>query len=130
MESTKKMVIKNNVSQISRGVLVSISISLVAILLFAVVLRFAGIPDIVIKIINQIIKVVSILFGVKVTLKRDKTKGLLKGVILGVIYTITSYLVFSILIASFSFGLSFLYDLIFSAIVGLICGVIFVNAKR
>ncbi len=130
MENTKKIVLKNNVSQITRGVLVSISISLISILLFAVLLRFINFPDIVIKIINQIIKVLSILFGVKVTLKRDKTKGLLKGVLLGIIYTITSYLVFSILIASFGFSISFLYDLIFSSIVGLICGVIFVNVKR
>ncbi len=130
MEDTKKMVIKNNVSGVVRGLLVSISISLVAILIFAIFLKFVGLSDIVIKIINQVIKVLSILFGVKVTLKRDKSKGLIKGVVLGVLYTITSYLVFSILIASFSFGLSFLYDLIFSSVVGLICGVIFVNTKR
>lgn len=130
MESTKKMVLKNNVSMLIRGLLVSISISLIAILVFAVVLRFVSLPDIVIKIINQVIKVLSILFGVKTTLKRDKSKGLIKGAVLGFLYTITSYLLFSILIASFGFGLSFLYDLIFSAIVGLICGIIFVNAKR
>lgn len=130
MENTKKLVLKNNISQLVRGTLVSISISLVAILLFAVILRFVNLPDIVIKIINQVIKVLSILFGVKVMLKRDHTKGLLKGTMLGIIYTITSYLVFSILVSSFSFGLSFLYDLIFSALVGLICGVIFVNTKR
>ncbi len=130
MESTKKMVLKNNVSGIIRGLLVSISISLIAILVFAVFLRFVSLPDIVIKIINQVIKVLSILFGVKATLKKDKSKGLIKGIASGVLYTITSYLVFSVLIASFNFGLSFLYDIIFSALVGLICGVIFVNAKR
>lgn len=130
MENTKKMVLKNNVSGIIRGLLVSISISLIAILIFAVLLRFVTLPDIVIKIVNQIIKVLSILFGVKATLKKDKSKGLIKGIVLGILYTFTSYLVFSVLIASFSFGLSFLYDIIFSALVGLICGVIFVNAKR
>lgn len=121
---------KNTIWQIARGCLIALTVSLVGILIFAFVLRFCNIGDMAIKIVNQIIKIVSVLLGVLVALKKDKAKGLLKGAVIGALYTITSYLVFSILVASFSFGLSMIFDLIFSSIVGLICGIIFVNIKK
>jgi len=126
----EKVINKNNISQVFKGCLIALCVSLIGILLFAVVLRFINISDTLIKIINQIIKVVSVLLGVKVCLKKDKSKGLVKGSCVGAVYTITSYLVFSLLVASFSFGLSIIYDLIFSSLIGLICGVIFVNSKK
>ena len=121
---------RKSFSQIAKGVLISLTVSLVGILLFAIVLRFVNLSDLTIKIINQIIKVLSVLFVVIVCLKKDKTKGMLKGAVLGVFYTFFSYLVFSILVANFSFSISFIYDLIFSCIVGILCGVLFVNLKK
>ena len=126
----QKTINKNMLSQIFKGCLIALCVSLIGILLFAVVLKFVSVGDTLIKIVNQIIKVVSVLLGVKVCLKKDKSKGLMKGSCVGAVYTITSYLVFSILIASFSFSLSIVYDLIFSSVIGLICGVIFVNSKK
>lgn len=126
----EKTINKNVFSQIFKGCLIALCVSLIGILLFAVVLKFVNVGDNLIKVINQIIKVVSVLLGVKVCLKKDKHKGLVKGSCVGAVYTITSYLVFSILVASFSFSLSIVYDLIFSSVIGLICGVIFVNSKK
>ena len=82
-----------------------------------------------IKVINQVIKVLSVLLGVSLTLKKDKTKGLLKGAGVGALYTLLAYLVFSVLVGNFNFGLSLVFDTIFAAVIGLICGVIFVNVK-
>lgn len=126
----EKTINKNVFLQIFKGCLIALCVSIVGILLFAVVLRFVDLSETLIKIINQVIKITSVLLGVKFCLKGDKSKGLAKGSCVGIFYTITSYLVFSILVASFSFGLSIIYDLIFSSIVGLICGVIFVNSKK
>ena len=112
-----------------KGIIVSLIISLVGILVFAVVLKFVDLSPMVIKIVNQVIKFLSILFGVKVFLKKDKSKGILKGAIIGLSYTIFSYLVFSLLVANFSFGLNLIFDVIFSIIAGAICGVIFVNGR-
>lgn len=126
----EKAINKGNISQVLKGCLIALCVSLIGILLFAVVLRFVSLSDTVIKIVNQIIKVTSVLLGVKVCLKNDKSKGLAKGSFVGAIYTLTSYFVFSLLVASFNFSLSIFYDLIFSSAVGLICGVIFVNSKK
>mgnify|MGYP003289400660 CR=1 FL=1 len=126
----KVLVRKNTIPQVVKGCLIALSVSVIGILVFAVILRFLSLNDLTIKIVNQIIKVLSVLLGVMVTLKKDKTKGLIKGSIVGVIYTLSSYLLFSILVASFSFGLSIVYDMLFSGVVGLISGVIFVNSKK
>ena len=125
-----KAIKKQNFSQVAKGILIALAVSLIGILIFAVVLRFVNFSDMGIKITNQIIKILSVLLGVFICLKKDKSKGLIKGTIVGAIYTISSYLLFSILVASFSFSASIIYDLIFSSIVGLVCGVLFVNLKK
>ena len=127
MENVMK---RKNFSQLAKGVLISLSVSIIGILIFAVVLRFINLSDLTIKIVNQVIKVLSVLFGVLVCLKKDKSKGLVKGACLGMLYTVCSYLLFSILVANFSFGISFIYDLIFSCVVGILCGILFVNLKK
>ncbi len=126
MENSLK---SKNFLQILKGVGVSLVVSLVGILVFAFVLRFVNMGDNLIKIINQVIKVLSVLLGVSLTLKKDKTKGLLKGAGVGALYTLLAYLVFSVLVGNFNFGLSLVFDTIFASVIGLICGVIFVNVK-
>ena len=95
---------------LTRGVLVALSASLVFILLFAVLLKFFELSDMAIKIVNQVIKILSVCFGVGISLKRDKKRGILKGLLVGVLYTIVSYLVFSLLVASFVFSKAIIFD--------------------
>lgn len=121
---------KKTFFQVSKGVLLAICFSLAGILLFALTLRFFDLSDLGIKIINQIIKTISIFVGVFVCLKNSGKKGLIKGVIVAFLYTIFSFLLFSILNSNFEFNLSFVYDLFFSVFVGAICGIISVNLLK
>ena len=121
---------KLNVFSMLKGVFGAIIISVVGILLFAVVLKFADVSEMVIKIVNQVIKILSVFFGVKICLKNNKEKALIKGFCLGGLYTVLSYLIFSLLSSSFSFGLSFVFDLLFAGVFGVIFGVLFANNKR
>jgi putative membrane protein (TIGR04086 family) len=120
----------NVLSGFIKGVLVSLITTLIGIFLFALVLRFVDLNTIIIKVVNQIIKILSVLFGVKVCLKGNKSRGLLKGAVVGVLYTVLSYLIFSLLVSSFSFGLNLIYDILFLGLAGVVCGVIFVNSKK
>ncbi len=113
-----------------RGALVAVSISLVAILIFALLIRLLGISDGAIMPINQIIKILSIFFGVWFALRNDRTKGAMRGAIIGLVYTILAYLVFSILSGSFAFDISTFNDILFGTAIGAICGVIIVNVKK
>ncbi len=119
--------LKSNFLNILKSTLVAVLISVGLILVFAVALKFVDFSDVIIKIINQIIKIISIFFGCFVMLKKDKSKGLIKGLILGVMYSVIAFIVFSLLNSSFSFGLSNILDLLFSAVFGSICGVFCAN---
>ncbi len=116
--------------QVLKGSITAVSITLVLILLFALLLRFTNISDKVIMPVNQVIKVVSIFFGVYSALKYHKEKGWVKGMLIGLTYSVLAFVVFAILSSSINFGWSTLLDVIFGAIVGGIVGVIVVNMKR
>lgn len=119
--------LKSNTITYLRGAIIAISISLVLILLFALLIRFFGISDNLIMPINQIIKILSIFFGVFLALKDHAQNGLVKGLIIGVVYTLIAYITFSILSGYFKLSLSLLYDIIFGGIIGGISGIICVN---
>lgn len=121
---------KSFIGQVIKGALSAISLALVLILLFAVLIRFTSLSDQFIKPVNQVIKIVCILFGVKLSLKHDKQKGWLKGLLIGFIFSVIAYLLFSILSMEFSFGLTTIVDIVFSSLIGLIAGVLLVNLQK
>ncbi len=115
---------------IIKGSLIALCISLVGILIFAFILKFASISDKAIRPINQIIKGVSVLVGVFVAMRKVDKMGLVGGLLIGLVYTILAFVVFSILDGNFEFNLTLLNDFLFGGIMGAICGIIAVNVKR
>lgn len=113
-----------------KGVVVGLCVALVGILIFAFILRFTSISDKLILPVNQVIKGVSIFFGVFVGMKKFKEMGLITGLSIGVGFTILAFLVFSILDGAFVFDKTLLNDTIFGAVFGSICGIICVNLKK
>lgn len=118
------------IKPIIKGVSIALSISLVAILLFAFLLRWTNISDSLIAPVNQVIKGVSIFLGVLFGLKKVKKNGIINGLLIGFFYTILALLVLSLLDGACNFDRSFLNDLIFSLVTGAICGIICVNLKK
>ncbi|MBE7082394.1 MAG: TIGR04086 family membrane protein [Clostridiales bacterium] len=112
-----------------KGSLMALSISLIAICIFAFILRFCDISAGAIKPINQVIKIASILIGSFFALKGVKEMGLITGFCIGIFYTALSFLVFSILNGGFNFNSTLVNDLIFGGIAGAIAGIIAVNIK-
>ena len=115
---------------IAKGVVCGLCVSLVGILLFAFILRFSSISDKVIAPVNEVIKGVSIFFGVFVGLRKYKKMGLLNGILIGFLFTVVAFLVFSLLDGTFSFDRTLLNDIVFGRIIGAICGIICVNLKK
>ncbi len=115
---------------IVKGVGVGLCVALVGILLFAFLLRFTTISDKIISPVNQVIKGVSIFFGVFIGMKKHKQMGLLNGLLIGLFFTISAFLVFSLLDGAFVFDRTLFNDLIFGSVIGAICGIICVNLKK
>lgn len=121
---------KGYITPIIKGVIVALAISLVAILLFAFLLRWTNISDSLIAPVNQVIKGISIFLGVFFGLKKVKQNGIINGLLIGFFYTIIAFLVFSLLDGAFHFDRSLLNDILFGTIIGAICGIICVNLKK
>ena len=113
-----------------KGSIIALLVSMIGILLFALFLKFIAISDSAISWINQVIKALSILLGVRATLKISAGRGMIKGVLLGILYTFVAYLVFSFLSSSISFDTSTIIDFVFGGIMGGICGIIMNNSPN
>ena len=104
--------------------LVGVISTLIGIVIFAVILKFASIPTMAISYINDAIKIFSIFIMIVCIKKRESNKLLLKSVLAGAVYALVTFLIFSLLNGSLVLNLSFIYDLLFavasSAIISII----------
>ena len=130
MEQIKDNSRKNIILSSLKGAFVAVLISLVAILIFAFVIKLTNLNEKAIKPINQAIKIISIFFGTIYTLKKTKHSGILTGIVVGLLYTILAFVIFSLLNGKFDFGISVLIDMGFAVIIGCICGIICKSLSR
>ncbi len=121
---------KSKILNIIKGSFWGVAFSLVCILIFALIIKFTSISEKAIQPVNQIIKVLSILFACYVVGKKIKKGGVFVGLFTGLLYTIVAYIIFSILDGHFSFGLSLLNDIAFGGIIGLISGILCINLRN
>ena len=110
-----------------RGVSLAIIVCLAAVLIFALVIQFTGLPESVIMPVNQFIKVLAIFIGCFFSLRGSK--GWLKGGLVGLIAGWLTFLLFALL-GGFPSGLRILWDLLFCVGVGILSGIISVNLKK
>ena len=115
-------------ANIIKGTILSVICALVGILIFAFIIKIANLNGIVIKAVNQFIKILAIFLGCFFMLKENK--GIIKGVFLGVFFTIIIYLIFALVLGNKNFGTVFFIDLLFGAIIGAVSGIISVNLKK
>lgn len=122
----KKINIKDNGSflTILKGALNALIISLLGILLFAFIIKLTSISDGLIKPINQVIKIISVLFGCLMAFKKGADKTIFKGILIGICYTVFAFVLFSALNGKFEFNSSLLLDILFSGALGLISAII------
>ena len=120
--------VKQFFSGVIKGVLTAVIITLVGVLIFAGIVKFALLNSGVIKAVNQFIKIIAIFLGISLNIRGSN--GLLRGAIMGFLTTVITYLLFSLFCGEMVFGSSFLLDLIFTSVIGGITGIISVNMKK
>ena len=118
----------NGVACVIRGVFTAVITALICVLIFAIIIKATILSANVVKMVNQIIKLLAVFLGCMVAVREEK--GLIKGALIGVFSNFVIYLIFSMLGGVNIFTLSFLIDTIFLLIVGGITGVIAVNLKK
>ena len=114
--------------QILKGAALALGCSLLAVIIFANILRFTPLPDKVIYPVNQTVKVVAILLGSLIFVRGEK--GFLKGGAIGLIFTALSYLAFSAIGGNFSLSWLIFAELALAIFAGVVGGAIAVNLRR
>ena len=109
-----------------KAVVVSLIFTMIAILIFALILKVFSLPNSVIKPVNYLIKCLSVFLGCYLSISEEK--GILKGFITGAIIMLFSHLIFS-LIGGVSLTFSIIWELLLGGAVGAITGTIAVNKK-
>ena len=118
----------DGVFPIVKAVLLSLAVSLLASVVFAVILRAASWGEGVIYPVNQIVKVVSIALGALVFVRGEK--GWLKGGAVGLLFTALSYLAFSALGGDFSLSWLIFVEVGVAFLAGALSGILAVNLKK
>lgn len=117
------------VKDVVTSVVISLCVTIVGVLLFALVVKFLSLSSSAVLIGNTVIKLLSIFLGNFLGIK-EKVDGALKGAFSGVIYVLLSYFIFSLLSGEGLFAGINIVGVLFGVIVGLISGIISVNLHK
>ena len=115
------------IKQTIKAICTAVIITLVAIFIFGLIVKFAELNQTVIRIINQFIKTVAIFSGCYFAF--SKNKGYFKGGIAGFFATLITYFIFMIMTGSVGTVSAFMLDLLFGTLIGVISGVLTVNVR-
>lgn len=118
--------VKSNASflvQLIKSSVLGVLVSVVLVLVLAFILKFVELSDGMITIIDEIIKIISIFIATVNLVKKSPYKLLYKGAVVGSVYTILTFIVFSALKGSYSFGATLVVDIVLGAVVGIIVAV-------
>ncbi len=120
---------KKDFFEIFKGVIFSLIISVLTVIVFAIIVKFANLSSKTVEIVNIALKIISILTGTLLAVGSGR-QGLFKGGIIGLLFVLVSYLVFSLINGSFSVNPLTAFDVIFCLLAGLLSGVFAVNVRK
>lgn len=106
------------IGNILKASLIGVVTSIILVLIFAFVLKFVDLNSHVISLVDQIIKLLSVVVAVLIVSRVTPENLLIKAVLTGVIYSILSFVVFSIMNGGVHFTVAVLTDLAFCGAVG------------
>ena len=115
---------------ISKGVIISILFTIIALSIFSILLVKTNISEEMIDIVIPVITCVSILVGSSISMNRVKKKGLVNGAIIGAIYIFIIYLISSIVNSNFTINRATIIMMTLGVIGGILGGIVGVNLKK
>ena len=115
---------KKTIYEIGKGAIVSVLVTLAAVLLFALILDLSGADDKIVRPVDQVIKTLSVFCGCLAAIRGDK--GWLKGLFIGVAASLSAVL-FGFIGGEAGGFAGILVDALCAAIVGAVSGILIVN---
>lgn len=119
----------NNLLRIIKGSILAITTSIIALIIFSVVLTYTDVNENVIPTVIIVITAISILIGSQITTSNIKKNGIINGILVGIIYVVLLYLMSSIVSKNFSLNNYAIIMIVTSIAIGGLGGIIGVNRK-
>ena len=119
----------NTITTIAKGIGISLLITVIALIIFSIILIYTNIEENVINPVIMIITAISILIGSSIENTKLKKNGLINGGMIGGCYILIIYLISSILNWKFSLNVNSLIMIVAAIIFGILGGIIGVNRK-
>ena len=122
--------LKANIIRIIKGSLLSIIVSVIFLIVFAMLLTYTSLSENTITPIVLGIVGLSILLGSYLSTKKINKKGILNGAMVGIIYMLILYIISSVIFMDFSINASSIIMIICGIIAGIIGGIVGVNTNK
>lgn len=119
----------NTITTIAKGIGISLLITVIALIIFSIILTYTNIEENVINPVIMIITAISILIGSSIENTKIKKNGLINGGTIGGCYILIIYLISSILNWKFSLNINSIIMIVTAIIFGILGGIIGVNRK-
>lgn len=107
-----------------KGLLVSVAVTVAAVVIFAVIIGLTDLPDSVIRIVNQVIKVGAVFAGVYAAVPKGSDNAIRKGVVIGLVYMGVGVLLYALLSGQQLTVFSWLLDILMGIAAGGLSGMI------
>ena len=118
-----------NIKNIFKGVGISIIVTLIALLIFSVILTHTNVGENTIAPVVIVVTALSILCGSSISTKNIKKNGMINGGLIGLVYLLILYMISSILNWRFSLNIQSLIMILVGTVFGILWGIIGVNRK-
>ena len=122
--------LKANIIRIIKGSLLSIIVSVIFLIVFAMLLTYTSLSENTITPIVLAIVGLSILLGSYLSTKKINKKGILNGAMVGIIYMLILYIISSVIFMDFSINASSIIMIVCGIIAGIIGGIVGVNTNK
>jgi len=120
-----KKIKKVPIAKALKGAIFALVLTIVAILVFALIVKQGDVSDGAINAVNQIIKVVSIFLAAFIAARAAEKAPAITGALAGTLYVVIGYLAFSLIDGAMGDVLLLLADLAMGVVIGMLTGVIF-----
>lgn len=107
-----------------KGLLVSVAVTVAAVVIFAVIIGLTDLPDSVIRIVNQVIKVGAVFAGVYAAVPKGSDNAIRKGVVIGLVYMGVGVLLYALLSGQQLTVISWVLDILMGIAAGGLSGMI------
>ena len=119
---------RKDIFQVVKASAAAVIVSLVFVLIFTLIIQLFSLPIGVVKPVNQVFKILSIVAGGLIFIRGEK--GWLKGIIYGLIAVVATYLLYGAISHSLSVSWKFAIEILLGVVCGAITGIIAVNIKK